>query len=104
MSARQHERHARNRPELVDPGPRGGGDWAMTLSRRDLIVGVGAGAPAVAAVPSLAHAAVRRVGIAPEARQSIGVIGTIEQDGVHLTGFGWLTQVRGLGAHDLFTD
>ena len=27
----------------------------MTLSRRDLIVGVGAGAPAVAAVPSLAH-------------------------------------------------
>jgi hypothetical protein len=76
----------------------------MTLSRRDLIVGVGAGAPVVAAVPSLASAAVRRVGIAPEARQSIGVIGTIEQDGVHLTGFGWLTQVRGLGAHDLFTD
>src|SRR5436190_1326869 len=36
----------------------------MTLSRRDLIVGVGAGVPAVAAVPSLAHAAVRRVGIA----------------------------------------
>jgi|GraSoiStandDraft_4_1057263.scaffolds.fasta_scaffold192403_3 hypothetical protein len=76
----------------------------MTLSRRDLIVGVGAGVPAVAAVPSLAHAAVRRVGIAPEARQAVGVIGTIEQDGLHLTGFGWLTQVRGLSAHDLFTD
>jgi hypothetical protein len=76
----------------------------MTLSRRDLIVGVGAAAPAIAAVPTLAEAAVRRVGIAPEARQAIGVIGTIEQDGVHLTGFGWLTQVRGLSARDLFTD
>jgi hypothetical protein len=76
----------------------------MTLSRRDLIVGVGAGVPAVAAVPSLAHSAVRRVGIAPEAREAIGVIGTILQDGLDLVGFGWLTQVHGLGVHDLFTD
>jgi hypothetical protein len=73
----------------------------MSLSRRELIVGAGAGA---VAVPAVADAAVRRVGVAPEARQAIGVIGTILQDGLDLTGFGWLTQVAGLKAADLFTD
>jgi hypothetical protein len=74
----------------------------MDFSRRDLIVGAGAGA--VVALPGMAGAAVRRVGIAPEARQAIGVIGTILQDGRNLTGFGWLTQVAGLSDRDLFTD
>jgi hypothetical protein len=76
----------------------------MAFSRRDLIVGAGAGAGAVAGVPALASAAVQRVGLAPPARQAIGVIGTILQDGVTLTGFGWLTQVAGLSDRDLFTD
>jgi hypothetical protein len=74
----------------------------MGFSRRDFIVGAGAGA--VIGVPSLAEAAVPRVGVAPEARQAIGVIGTILQDGPSLTGFGWLTQVVGLSDRDLFTD
>ena len=74
----------------------------MDFSRRDFIVGAGAGA--AVGLPGVADAAVRRVGIAPEARQAIGVIGTILQDGPNLTGFGWLTQVAGLTDRDLFTD
>jgi hypothetical protein len=75
----------------------------MAISRRAFIVGAGAGA--VAGVPAVASAAATtRVGVAPEARQSIGVIGTILQDGPVLTGFGWLTQVAGLTDADLFTD
>jgi hypothetical protein len=73
----------------------------MSSSRRDFIVGAGAGL--LAGVPA-AHAAARPVGIAPEARQSIGVIGTILQDGPALTGFGWVTHVAGLAERDLFTD
>ena len=72
----------------------------MAFSRRDLIVG----AAAAAAAPTAAEAAVRRVGFAPEARQAIGVIGTIVQDGRDLVGFGWLTEVAGLHERDLFTD
>ena len=74
----------------------------MTSSRRDFIVGAGAGL--VVGLPAVGDAASRPVGIAPEARESIGVIGTILQDGPVLTGFGWLTQVAGLDARDLFTD
>jgi hypothetical protein len=54
----------------------------MALRRRDLIVGATGYAGAAAAAPTLAEAAVRRVGVAPEARQAIGVIGTILQDGL----------------------
>src|SRR5689334_5716283 len=79
----------------------------MSLSRRQLIVGAGA----AIAVPTAGRAAAAMaagdatpVGVAPEPRQSIGVIGTILQDGLDLTGFGWLTQVSGLTAKDLFTD
>jgi hypothetical protein len=72
-----------------------------TISRRELIVGAGV----AVTVPGVANAAaVRRIGVAREARQAIGVIGTILQDGLDLTGFGWLTQVAGLGPRDLFTD
>jgi hypothetical protein len=74
----------------------------MTSSRRDFIVGAGAGL--AVGLPSVGEAAVRHVGVAPEARESIGVIGTILQDGPALTGFGWLTHVAGLGNRDLFTD
>ena len=72
----------------------------MDFSRRDFIVGAGA----AVVVPGVADAAVAPVGLAPEAREAIGVIGTILQDGLALTGFGWLTQVAGLGSRDLFTD
>jgi hypothetical protein len=72
----------------------------MSISRRDFIVGAGA----AVAVPSVAEARVTPVGLAPEAREAIGVIGTILQDGRVLTGFGWLTQVAGLSDRDLFTD
>jgi hypothetical protein len=73
----------------------------MDLSRREFIVGAGAtaGAPTVTA-----RARVGRVGFAPEAREAIGVIGTILQDGRDLTGFGWLTHVAGRRDRDLFTD
>jgi len=74
----------------------------MAFSRRDFIAGAGVGA--VAGVSDPAGAAITPVGVAREARQAIGVIGTILQDGPALTGFGWLTQVAGLGEHDLFTD
>ena len=73
----------------------------MSFSRRDFIVGAGAG---VAAVPAVARASTTRVGMAPEARDAIDVIGTILQDGPVLTGFGWLTHVAGLSNADLFTD
>jgi hypothetical protein len=72
----------------------------MSSTRRQLIVGAGA----ALAVPGVARDAGPVVGVAPEARQSIGVIGTILQDGLALTGFGWLTEVAGLSARDLFTD
>jgi hypothetical protein len=72
------------------------------INRRDFIVGAGVGA--VVGAPGEASAAVRRVGVAPDARQAIGMIGMILQDGRSLTGFGWLTQVAGLSARDLFTD
>src|SRR5689334_21101165 len=72
----------------------------MSFSRRDFIVGVGT----AAALPSVADAAAAPVGSAPAARDAIGVIGTILQDGPALTGFGWLTQVAGLSDADLFTD
>jgi hypothetical protein len=71
-------------------------------SRRDFIVGAGVGL--VVGLPGAAEAAARPVGVSPEARESIGVIGTILQDGPVLTGFGWLTQVAGLSDGDLFTD
>jgi hypothetical protein len=74
----------------------------MTSSRRDFIVGAGAGL--VVGLPAVGEAAARPVGVAPEARESVGVIGTILQDGPVLTGFGWLTQVAGLSDADLFTD
>jgi hypothetical protein len=74
----------------------------MTSSRRDFIVGAGAGL--VVGLPAVGEAAAPPVGVAPEARESIGVIGTILQDGPVLTGFGWLTQVAGLTERDLFTD
>src|SRR3954447_17517010 len=74
----------------------------MTSSRRDFIVGAGAGL--VVGLPAVGDAASRPVVVAAEAVESIGVIGTILQDGPVLTGFGWLTQVAGLSDRDLFTD
>lgn len=74
----------------------------MATRRRDFIVGAGAGL--TVGITGVGEAAARPVGVAPEARESIGVIGTILQDGTGLTGFGWLTQVAGLSDADLFTD
>lgn len=73
----------------------------MDVDRRTLIVGAGA----ALAAPAAAGAATRRpVGIAREGRDAIEVIGTIVQEGLSLTGFGWLTHVAGLDDDDLFTD
>jgi hypothetical protein len=72
----------------------------MAFSRRDFIVGAGA----AVALPGVADAATGPTGVAAEARDAIDVIGTILQDGPALIGFGWLTQVAGLAAPDLFTD
>ena len=75
----------------------------MPATRRQ-VVAAGAGGAALA-VPGVASAAsVVRVGVAPEAREAVGVIGTILQDGPRLTGFGYLTHVAGLTAAELFTD
>jgi hypothetical protein len=74
----------------------------MTSSRRAFIVGAGAGL--LAGQGQSSEAAARPVGVAAEARESIGVIGTILQEGPLLTGFGWLTEVAGLSDRDLFTD
>src|ERR1044071_5299912 len=72
----------------------------MTSSRRDFIVRAGAGL--VFGLPAVGEAAPRPVGVAPEARESIGGIGTILQDGPGLTGFGGLTQVARLSGSELF--
>jgi hypothetical protein len=76
----------------------------MTPTRRDFIAG--AGVAAVATAPGAAHAAgsTSVAGVAPEAREAIGVIGTILQDARDLVGFGWLTHAAGLSAADLFTN
>jgi hypothetical protein len=78
----------------------------MAFSRREFIVGASAAVtvPGVAGTAVAATPAAAAVGIAPEARDAIDVIGTILQDGPRLTGFGWLTDVAGLTARDLFTD
>jgi hypothetical protein len=72
----------------------------MAVSRRVFIVGAGASM----AAPAAAGAQQRRAATAPEARHAIEVIGTIVQEGLTQTGFGWLTHVAGLDADDLFTD
>jgi len=73
----------------------------MEVDRRTLIVGAGA----ALAAPAAAGAATRRpVGIAREGRDAVEVIGTIVQEGLGLTGYGWLTHVAGLDDEDLFTD
>jgi hypothetical protein len=73
----------------------------MDVDRRTLIVGAGA----ALAAPAAAGAATRRpVGIAREGRDALEVIGTIVQEGLSLTGFGWLMHVAGLEDEDLFTD
>jgi hypothetical protein len=64
------------------------------------MVGAGAGM----AAPAAAAARQRGAATAPEARNAIEVIGTIVQEGLRQTGFGWLTHVAGLDAEDLFTD
>jgi hypothetical protein len=73
----------------------------MAVSRRAFIAGTGA---AVVVGPGAAVAATKPVGLSPEARAAIEVIGTIEQDALNLTGFGWLTHVADLNDADLFTD
>jgi hypothetical protein len=72
----------------------------MAVSRRAFIVGAGAAVGGAGVAGAAAHP----VGVAPEVREAIGVIGTIKQEARVLTGFGWLTHVTGLKNADLFTD
>jgi hypothetical protein len=74
----------------------------MTVSRRSLVAGAGAAVTAGAAAP--AEAATARTGLAPESRDALLVIGTLVQEGLEMTGFGWLTHVAGIADGDLFTD
>jgi hypothetical protein len=72
----------------------------MSRTRRQFVAGAGA----ALVVPATASAASAiRVGVAPEGREAIGVIGTILQDARRLTGFGYVTHVAGMTPADLFT-
>ena len=73
------------------------------LTRRSVVAGASAtAAAALAATPASAQR--RRAGIAPEAQEAVGVIGTLVQDGLAMTGFGWLTHVEGVPDDALYTD
>jgi hypothetical protein len=80
----------------------------VTVDRRGFIAGAAATAAAaptvVGAAPSAAGSPRREVGRAREARDTIEVIGTVVQDGLQLTGYGWLTHVAGFRPADLFTN
>jgi hypothetical protein len=90
--AAQQGRGARHQvvaDELTGSGAPGG-DWAMSRTRRQFVAGAGA----ALVVPATASAASEiRVGVAPEGREAMGVIGTILQDARRLTGFGYVTHV-----------
>jgi hypothetical protein len=74
----------------------------MSVDRRGFIAGAAA---AGVTVPGVAGAGTTRpIGRTREARNNFEVIGTIVQEGLTLTGFGWLTHVAGLRDDDLFTD
>jgi hypothetical protein len=73
----------------------------MAPTRRQFVAGAGAALVAPAAA-SAARAV--RVGVAPDGREAIGVIGTILQDARQLTGFGYVTHVAGMKPADLFTN
>jgi hypothetical protein len=75
----------------------------MLTGRRAFLAGAGATIVGPTFAGTAAAAAPRRVGSPPEARNAIEVVGTILQDGLSLTGFGWLTHVAGLADGDLFT-
>ena len=76
----------------------------MAPTRRQFVAGAGAAlvVPATASAASAARAV--RVGVAPEGREAIGVIGTILQNAGQLTGFGYVTHVAGMTPADLFTN
>jgi hypothetical protein len=73
----------------------------MWPTRRQFVAGAGA----ALVVPATASAADGgRVGVAPDGREAIGVIGTILQEARRLTGFGYVTPVAGMKPADLFTN
>jgi hypothetical protein len=73
----------------------------VSPTRRQVVAGAGA-ALVVPATASAAEAG--RVGVAPDGREAVGVIGTILQDALRLTGFGYVTHAAGLKPADLFTN
>ena len=77
------------------------GAAAHDITRRTLLAGAGGLAAGAAVAPSAAAATVRTVGVDPEARDAMEVIGRIVQDGDALTGFGYLTHIAGLPAAEL---
>ncbi len=73
------------------------------VTRRTVVTGAGvAAAAALGAAP--AGAKERRIGVAAEPEEAVAVIGTIVQEGVHMTGYGWVTHVTGIDDDALFTD
>ena len=79
---------------------------AGPLTRRGLLARVGgvAGALAVVGLPEVAAGApaARRVGSGPTDRRTIGFVARIEQTGLALVSYGWLTRVNGLAESSLF--
>jgi hypothetical protein len=78
----------------------------VPVNRRGMIAGTGAAVAATAAGTgtAAAAAAARRVAQPPEYRTAIEVIGALVQDGLKLTGYGWVTHIDGLADASLFTD
>jgi N-acyl-L-homoserine lactone synthetase len=76
-------------------------------TRRDLLAragGLAAGALLMIGVPEASAAAPgRRVGSGPTDRQTIGFVAQIDQAGVSLGSYGWLTRVEGLPESALYT-
>jgi hypothetical protein len=72
------------------------------ITRRTLLAGAGTLAAGSAVAPTANAAAVSTVGTARHERHAIEVIGSIAQDGVQLTGYGYLTHVAGLRDRQLF--
>ena len=83
------------------------GEGDGPLTRRGLLARVGgvAGALAVVGLPELAAGApaARRVGSGATDRRTIGFVARIDQTGLALVSYGWLTRVNGLAESSLFT-
>jgi hypothetical protein len=90
-------------PGGADAGAEAIGD----ITRRSLLAGAAAAGGAVGAAPAAgatasATAADRTAGVVRGGRNALEVIGTLAEDGVELTGYGYLTRLSGVPDARLF--